>query len=81
MVKRLHLVFGCELEDPSRNKFKNIDEVEVIGLFSDYESAFGAWKEASQRSVDNALTRYFIAKLYRLMDEEKADSRVQELRS
>lgn len=81
MAKRLHLVFGGELEDPSRSKFRNIDEVEVVGLYSDYDSAYSAWKDASQRSVDNALVRYYIAKLYRLVDEGQADGKTRELRS
>ena len=81
MSKRLHLVFGGELEDPSKSKFKNIDEVELVGLYSDYESAYSAWKEASQKSVDNALMRFFIAKLYRLLDEGESDGKTQELHS
>ena len=74
MARGLHLVFGGELVSPDRRKFRNLDNVEVVGLFPDYASAYDAWKEASQRSVDSALTRYFIAKLYRLLDENKPNS-------
>ncbi len=66
MTKRLHLVFGGELIDPEESRFRNLDEVEVVGLYPDYDSACAAWKEASQREVDNALKRYFIARLSRL---------------
>ena len=81
MAKRLHLVFGGELKDTHRSKFRNLDDVEVIGLYSDYESAFNAWKEVSQMNVDNALMRYYIARLYRLIDEETATSPTAELES
>ena len=66
MKKQLHLVFGGELIDPKGARFRDLEAVEVVGLFPDYASARAAWKEASQRSVDNALMRYFIARLSRL---------------
>ncbi len=79
MKKRLHLVFGGELVDPSESRFKDIEAVEIVGLFPDYQSAHDAWQEASQRSVDNALMRYFIARLSRLIDEGKAEGGTEEL--
>lgn len=78
MKKQLHLVFGGELVDPSKSKFKNINDVELVGLFPDYQTAYDAWKEASQRSVDNAMKRYFIARLSRLMGEGIAERSVEE---
>ena len=72
MTKRLHLVFGGELIDPQVAKFRDLEKVEVVGLFPDYESARAAWKDSSQRSVDNALMRYFIARLGRI--EERPGS-------
>ena len=77
--KRLHLVFGGELEDPARSKFKNVNDVDLVGLFPDYESAYDAWKEASQKSVDNALVRYFIARLGKLVDEGRSGSQTADL--
>ncbi len=68
MTRRLHLVFGGELIDPNAARFRDLEKVEVVGLFPDYESARVAWKEASQRTVDNALMRYFIARLSRIED-------------
>lgn len=79
MVQRLHLVFGGELKDPTRKVFKNVDEIEIIGMFPDYQSAYNAWKNAAQRSVDNAHMRYFIAHLHRLRDEETPASPTEEL--
>ncbi len=80
MPQRLHLVFGGELKDPSRNAFRNVDEIDVVGIFPNYEAAYSAWKAAAQGSVDDAHTRYFIAHLHRLRDEEAPASATEELR-
>ena len=50
-----------------------------MGIFPDYASAFSAWKAEAQRTVDSAHTRYFIAHLHRLRDEEREVSPTEEL--
>jgi hypothetical protein len=79
MAQRLHLVFGGELKDPSTNVFKDVNDLHVVGIFPDYESAYNAWKAEAQRTVDNAHMRYFIAHLHRLRDEEAEASPTEEL--
>jgi hypothetical protein len=79
MTQRLHLVFGGELVDPSKNEFKDVDDLHVVGIFPDYQSAYNSWKSEAQRTVDNAHMRYFIAHLHRLRDEEAAASTTEEL--
>ena len=79
MSQRLHLVFGGELVDPQRTEFRDVDAVELVGIYPDYASAYVAWKAKAQATVDNAHTRYFIAHLHRLRDEEKAGGATEEL--
>ena len=79
MAQRLHLVFGGELVDPSKNVFKDGDALHVVGIFPDYQSAYNAWKSEAQRTVDNAHMRYYIAHLHRLRDEEAPASSTEEL--
>lgn len=79
MTQRLHLVFGGELVDPASTTFRDVSQIHVVGLFPDYASAFAAWKAEAQRTVDNAHTRYFIAHLHRLRDEEAPASPTEEL--
>ena len=79
MAQRLHLVFGGELENPSKNVFKNVEDIHVVGIFPDYDSAYNAWKTEAQRTVDNAHARYYIAHLHRLRDEEAAASPTEEI--
>jgi hypothetical protein len=64
----LHLVIGGELVDLTQNTFKNLDDVEVVGLYPNYASAHAAWKAKAQMTVDNAQMRYFIVHLHRLLD-------------
>lgn len=70
MSQLLHLVYGGELIDPAETEFKDTSEIEVVGIFPNYKSAYDAWKSAAQRTVDDAHTRYFIAHLHRLHDED-----------
>ena len=64
----LHLVIGGELLDLEHNTFKNLDDVEVVGLYPNYASAHVAWRAKAQSTVDNAQMRYFIVHLHRLLD-------------
>ena len=79
MTQRLHLVFGGELTDPSNNVFRNVDDIHMVGIFPNYESAYNDWKAEAQRTVDNAHMRYFIAHLHRLRDEAAEASSTEEL--
>ncbi len=64
----LHLVIGGELTDLTHNTFKNLDQVDIVGVFPNYASAYAAWKAKAQQTVDNAHVRYFIVHLHRLLD-------------
>ncbi|MBP1805280.1 DUF4170 domain-containing protein [Rubellimicrobium aerolatum] len=81
MTQRLHLVFGGELVDPTKNVFRDVDKIHLVGMFPDYASAHQAWKAEAQRTVDNAHMRYYIAHIHRLRDEETATSPTEELGS
>ncbi|MBR0965129.1 DUF4170 domain-containing protein [Bradyrhizobium diazoefficiens] len=71
----LHLVIGGELLDLEHNTFKNLDEVEVVGLYPNYASAHVAWRAKAQSTVDNAQMRYFIVHLHRLLDPNQEPAR------
>ncbi|WP_375641579.1 MULTISPECIES: DUF4170 domain-containing protein [unclassified Bartonella] len=70
----LHLVFGGELKNLNSNQFKNPDDLDVVGIFSDYQSAKEAWQAKAQSSVDNALQRYYIVDLHSFLDAELGDA-------
>ncbi|MCE6952454.1 DUF4170 domain-containing protein [Cereibacter sphaeroides] len=81
MAQRLHLVFGGELVSPTKNVFKDVKAIHIVGMFPDYASAYSAWKAEAQRTVDDAHVRYFIAHIHRLRDEEQPASATEELGS
>jgi hypothetical protein len=45
-----------------------LDKVDIVGVYPNYATAYAAWKGRAQRTVDNALTRYFIVHMHRLLD-------------
>jgi hypothetical protein len=64
----LHLVFGGELTSLEGIDFRNLDELDIVGIYPSYAEAYRAWKGAAQKTVDNAQMRYFIVHMHRLMD-------------
>lgn len=64
----LHLVFGGELTSLGSTEFKNLDELDIVGIFPDYASAHMAWKSKAQQTVDNAHMRYYIVHMHKLLD-------------
>lgn len=70
----LHLVFGGELTDLAKVEFDDLDKLDIVGIFPNYATAYDAWKNAAQRSVDNAHMRYFIVHMHRLLDPESEES-------
>jgi hypothetical protein len=69
----LHLVFGGELTRIDDIEFKDLSKVEIVGVFPNYASAYGAWKAKAQQTVDNAQMRYFIVHLHRLLDPDATE--------
>jgi hypothetical protein len=64
----LHLVIGGELTEMGSAEFRDLNQIELVGVYPNYASAYAAWKGKAQQTVDNALMRYFIVHLHRLLD-------------
>ncbi|MCY0093938.1 DUF4170 domain-containing protein [Hoeflea ulvae] len=64
----LHLVFGGELSNLESMEFRDLDALDIVGIFPDYASALQAWKSKAQMTVDNAHMRYFIVHMHRMLD-------------
>ncbi len=64
----LHLVIGGELVSLEKNEFKDLDKVDIVGVYPNYAAAHAAWRAKAQMTVDNAQMRYFIVHLHRLLD-------------
>jgi hypothetical protein len=70
----LHLVFGGELSNVTDVTFKDLDQLDIVGVYPNYASAYAAWKAKAQRTVDNAEMRYFIVHMHRLLDPQSPAS-------
>jgi len=68
----LHLVFGGELQSVGGDAFKDLEKLDIVGIYPNYASAYAAWKAKAQASVDNAQMRYFVVHLHRLLDPQTA---------
>ena len=66
----LHLVFGGELDKLDGVTFRDLDGLDIVGIFPDFASARAAWKAKAQSTVDNAHMRYFVVHLHRFLEPE-----------
>jgi hypothetical protein len=64
----LHLVFGGELTELDGIEFKDTSQLDIVGIYPDYEAAQNAWLRKARETIDNAQMRYFIVHLHRLLD-------------
>jgi len=67
----LHLVIGGELKDVNSTEFRDLNKIDLVGAYPNYDQARQAWKAKAQATVDNALMRYFIIHAHRLLDPSK----------
>ena len=68
----LHLVFGGELTGLQEIEFKDLEKLDIVGVYPNYATAYAAWKSKAQQTVDNAQMRYFIVHLHRLLEPDGA---------
>ena len=68
----LHLVFGGELKTLADVEFKDLGQLDIVGIYPSYAEAYKVWRAAAQRTVDNAHIRYFIVHIHRLLDPASA---------
>jgi hypothetical protein len=66
----LHLVFGGELEKLGGTEFRDLEALDIVGIYPNYKTAHAAWKAKAQASVDNAHMRYFVVHLHRLLEPD-----------
>jgi hypothetical protein len=66
----LHLGLGGELAELGSTEFRDLQNIDVVGVYPNYAAAYAVWKAKSQQTVDNAMVRYFIVHLHRLLDPE-----------
>ena len=71
----LHLVFGGELKSLQSGEFRDLDALDIVGIYPNYATALDAWRAKAQASVDNAHMRYYVVHLHRLLEPEGSGRR------
>lgn len=66
----LHLVIGGEVKPGEDIEFKDLEAIDLVGVYPNYAAAQVAWKQKAQQTVDNAEMRYFVVHLHRLLNPE-----------
>ncbi|MEE9315272.1 MAG: DUF4170 domain-containing protein [Rhizobiaceae bacterium] len=64
----LHLVFGGELENLEGVTFRDLDKLDIVGIYPNYALASAAWRAKAQSTVDNAHMRYFVVHMHRFLE-------------
>lgn len=66
----MHLVFGGQVSDPQGVDFIDLDNIEIVGIYPNFKEAEKAWRGASQKKVDDALYKFVVVHLHRLIDPD-----------
>ena len=72
-MQKLHLVMGGRVSDPQGLDFVDLDAMDLVGIYPDYDSAEDAWRGSAQRTVDDAEMKYVIVHLHRLLEPDQPD--------
>ncbi|WP_422343858.1 DUF4170 domain-containing protein [Parasphingorhabdus sp.] len=67
---KIHLVMGGRVKDPRGLDYENLDEVDLVGVYPNYEEAEDVWRSNAQRTVDDAEMKYVIVHLHKLLEPE-----------
>lgn len=67
---KLHLVIGGRVENPQGLDFSDLEAMDFVGVFPNYEEAEEAWRGAAQRTVDDAEMKYVVVHLHRLLEPD-----------
>ncbi len=66
----LHLVFGGELVSTEGTEFKDLNKLDIVGVYPNFAEARTAWAAKAQGTVDQAQMRYFVVHIHHLMDPD-----------
>lgn len=69
-MQKLHLVMGGRVADPQGLQFVDLDKLDLVGVYPDFDSAEEAWRAHAQRTVDDAEMKYVIVHLHRLLEPD-----------
>ena len=72
-MQKLHLVMGGRVSDPQTLDFVDLKNLDLVGVYPDFDSAEEAWRSHAQRTVDDAQMKYVIVHLHRLLEPDLSE--------
>ncbi|QJB68185.1 DUF4170 domain-containing protein [Parasphingorhabdus halotolerans] len=67
---KIHLVMGGRVKDPRGIEFENLKEIDLVGVYPNFEEAEEAWRDKAQRTVDDAEMKYVVVHLHKLLEPD-----------
>ncbi|MGB5484067.1 DUF4170 domain-containing protein [Parasphingorhabdus sp.] len=67
---KMHLVMGGRVKDPRGQEFVNLDQMDLVGVYPDFDEAEDAWRSKAQQTVDDAEMKYVVVHLHKLLEPE-----------
>lgn len=61
---------GGRVRDPRGVEFVNLDQMDLVGVYPDYDTAEDAWRSKAQMTVDDAEMKYVVVHLHRLLEPD-----------
>lgn len=65
---------GGRVENPQSLDFNDLENIDFVGVFPNYEEAEEAWRSAAQRTVDDAEMKYVVVHLHKLLEPDNSNS-------
>ena len=67
---KLYLVMGGRVENPQSLDFNDLENIDFVGVYPNYDEAEEAWRSAAQRTVDDAEMKYVVVHLHKLLEPD-----------
>ncbi|MCX7865088.1 MAG: DUF4170 domain-containing protein [Novosphingobium sp.] len=67
---KMYLVMGGRVHDPRGYEFVDLSQLDLVGVYPDYQTAELVWRGHAQRTVDDAQMKYVIVHLHRLLEPD-----------
>ena len=69
-MQKLHLVMGGRVKDPQGLDFIDLEKLDLVGVYPNFDAAEDVWRANAQRTVDDAEMKYVIVHLHKLLEPE-----------
>jgi hypothetical protein len=61
---------GGRVSDPQGLDFVDLDNLDLVGVYPDFDTAEEAWRGKAQKTVDDAEMKYVVVHLHRLLEPD-----------